>query len=209
MSWHRVDDSASLNPKFSRLTDAEHRALTAGLWLYCARQRNGGHFTLEELPAMAYVTPKGPRAVTVQDVRSFIRYGLVDNENGDGNSFQVHDWETYNPKDATGADRMRRMRERREQAETTPDPPSQERNSVTDEPVTPLQANRHPARAVSRPIEELREEPVPVPTSTTDVRATSNGERAQADDLDFEELDYRAALASLVDVGDGAEDEPA
>jgi hypothetical protein len=118
MSWLRVDDAAGLSPKLARLTDNELRALVFGVWSYCCRNpKTDGTFTLDDLPAMVYLTPDGPATVTTEQAAVFARFGLTDPRK-DGRTFEVHDWHQYRPKDPTAADRMRRYRSRNDEPST-------------------------------------------------------------------------------------------
>ena len=229
MSWTRTDDQASVNPKLGQLTDSEIRALTYGVWSYCSRRRNGGLFDTSELRAMVYVTPRGPRNVSRAHLARFEALGLLDRVSNASrlhlDCFMVHDWMLYNGEtiaekvaaylakfpDASANETHRELGGKRETVLAAH--AAHQYPNGTREPLREPLGNRYPngtpvcaSDPVPKEPKNKNKEPVPVPTSTTDVQ---NGERAQADDLDFEPVDYRAALASFVDVGDGAEDEPA
>lgn len=185
MSWHRTDDSASLHPKLGKLADDEARALAWGLWLYCARNRTEGTFTLDDLPHMAYLTPKGPRAVTTQMIRRFTQLRLVD-DHGNG-TLSIHDFRDYNPKDPTAADRMKKHRAEqraREQAETQQHDRNNDRNNDRNDNVT--QPVTH---TVTKPSPRARA-PRPVPVPLEDIHQQhSNGTSAAAEnDIDLEQL---------------------
>ena len=109
--WLKLTDDVSTSPKLGGLSDADARALVFGLWAYCARRENGGRFTLEELPAMVYLTARRPRAVTPQQLSTYVERGLVDTP--DGETFAIHDWADYQVKPDGTAERMRRYRERK------------------------------------------------------------------------------------------------
>jgi len=110
--WLKLTDDVSTSPKLGGLSDADARALVFGLWAYCARRENGGRFTLEELPAMLYATPRRARNVTPQQLAAYVERGLVDTE--DGATFTVHDWHDYQPDPhSAGAQRAREWRERK------------------------------------------------------------------------------------------------
>ena len=111
MSWLRLDDGIAINAKLGVLTDSEHRALIA-LWSYCARKRNGGSFSLDELLQAVYTTPRGARNVQHCHVHRYVELGLVNTE--DGVVFSVNDWASYQPKDPTSAERKRRWRDEHE-----------------------------------------------------------------------------------------------
>lgn len=112
MSWLRIDDSISINGKLGSLTDAEFRALLA-LWSYCARRKNSGEFSLDEIRHAMYATPRGPKSVRPIHVSRFVDLGLVNTD--DGVAFAVNDWSTYQPRDPSAAERMRRYRERHDE----------------------------------------------------------------------------------------------
>lgn len=98
--WYRVDSDARVNPKIGQLTDSETRALLLGVWSYCASRRNGGLFDTSELPAMVYLTPRGPRSVTAAHITRFKTLGLLDCVLVDArprlDCFMVHDWLIHN-----------------------------------------------------------------------------------------------------------------
>jgi hypothetical protein len=108
MSWGRFDDSVSSNPKLSELNDRERRILGDGLWAYCARERNGGHFNVKELHHAYYHARLKTYRCTNAHLHHFIELGLVD-DLGDG-QYKVHNWERYQPQDPTAAERQRRHR---------------------------------------------------------------------------------------------------
>lgn len=110
MSWLRIDDQMPLNGKVGELTDAEYRALVA-LWAYCSRKRNGGSFYPRELLHAVYTTPRGPRHVRESHLERFCELSLVV---ADGDVYLVNDWDRYQPKDPTAAERMRRYRKSHE-----------------------------------------------------------------------------------------------
>lgn len=140
MSWLRRDDQRCLNRKIGQLNDREYRALDA-LHEYVARKKSGGNFELFELKHAVFVTPSGPRRVTESHLETFISAGLVDI---DGEGFKVHDWDVYQPKDPTAADRMQRYRER-----------NAARNGTVTDAVTESELDRDSrARSPSRPQKE-------------------------------------------------------
>ena len=108
MPWLREDDSELLNPKIGKLTDSEYRALHA-LRQFCARARRDGQFALADLPFSAYLTRTTPKVVTRQQLDTFVRLGLVE---AAGDDYTIHDWQDYNPKDPTAAERQARYRAR-------------------------------------------------------------------------------------------------
>jgi hypothetical protein len=103
LPWLRLDDGFAQHPKVSRLTRGD-RWTWLEILLYCARYRTGGN-----LPAsIAEVVPKATPPFLGRCYEIHLLDVRADGEEG----YVVHDWETYNPKDPTGADRVRRYRDR-------------------------------------------------------------------------------------------------
>ena len=143
---------------------------------------------------------------TAKTRSNLLSAGLWKTDENDAENVRIHDWQEHNGRrDDARETRLQADRERKRAERAALKSARTSTGQSTGQSAGRPRARD--ARLLSTEREE--QEPVPVPTSTTDVRATSNGERAQADDLDFGPVDYRAALASFVDVGDGAEDEPA
>ena len=116
MAWLRIDDTAPINRKRGQLTGQEKASLEA-VWAYCARTKNGGIFTLDDLEYCAHVTAGKLQKTTPRELKTFVEAGLVD-AHEDGITFSVHDWNEYQPKDPTAAERKQRSRLRaREQTE--------------------------------------------------------------------------------------------
>lgn len=134
MAWLRIDDQRCLNRKIGMLTDGEYRALD-GLYSYLTRARVGGEFTLSELPFALYITPSGPKRVTRRHLEKFLKARLIDKtETG----YKAHDWDEYQPKDPTAADRMRRHRARNNTVTNAVTENVTDRNSRADAPSRPL-----------------------------------------------------------------------
>lgn len=99
MAWLRIDDGFTGHPKVAALSDGEFRAWVR---LLCW--------------SAAYKTDEVPRGIvgsivgiTKKRLERYAELGLLDE---DDSGYTVHDWYSYNPKDPTAADRMRRLRER-------------------------------------------------------------------------------------------------
>ena len=193
MAW--LDPRIYAHPKLLRCSPLARWVYVAGI------AYSDGFGTYGELDRAAQRVIGSTRRVRAE----IVQQSLWIPDESEPETVRIHDWREHNGRrdDALEvrreADRLRK-REERARAKSRDNPPDESRDSHV--------TSSRGARGSEESEEELRE-PVPVPTSTTDVRATSNGERAQADDLDFEELDYRTALASFLDGVDGAEDEPA
>ena len=101
MAWLRLDDGFPQHPKLDGWTSAQKWALVE-LFAYCARHRTEGH-----VPSDLSLLPRG---VTTKVIMLAEDCGILErSEQGD---LTVHDWNVYNPSDATAAERMKRMRER-------------------------------------------------------------------------------------------------
>ncbi len=100
MSWLRIDDGFTSNGKIAQLTDREFRVWMR-LLCHCARS----HDPTVDRPAMNEVAGLSP-----QFIARIAALELVDKVGG---TFEVHDWERYQPNDSTGADRQARWRSRR------------------------------------------------------------------------------------------------
>lgn len=131
MSWLRHDDMRSLNRKIGQLGDAEYRALDA-LMEFVSRSKMDGTFDQHEIKLAAYLTPNGPKRVTQRQLNRYLELGLVDDNTDPANphQYKIHDWDTYNPKDPTAAERMRNYRR------------NQDRNADRNENVTHARASR-------------------------------------------------------------------
>lgn len=100
MSWLRIDDGFSDHPKIGVLTDSEFRVWIRTL-CYCARYRD---------PTVDDATIAAVSGLNSRRIRRFFDLNLLQRE-GDG--FVVHDWDTYAPKDPTGAARQAKWRANR------------------------------------------------------------------------------------------------
>ena len=102
MAWLKVDDGLAEHRKLLPLKRSE-RWTWMEVLCYVARQNNGGHVPPSIHQVLRHATP------------TFLtrchELGLLDVEEGTG-VYVVHDWEEYNPKDKTAADRQRRFRQR-------------------------------------------------------------------------------------------------
>jgi hypothetical protein len=102
MSWLRLDDGFAQHPKFEGWSSAQKWALIE-LFCYCAAHKTDG-LVPDDLALL-------PRGVT----RSLLAFaessGFLDRDAE--NHLTIHDWEQYNPKDATNAQRQERWRARR------------------------------------------------------------------------------------------------
>src|SRR4051812_8126811 len=116
MAWVRLEDGFIGNPKIAQLTDAELR-----VWLrvlcYCGSSKD---------PTVDETTRRQIIGLTPKRVARFSELGLLDEVNG---CHEVHDWEKYQPKDMTGADRQARWRARKRDKTVT--------GSVTESVVFP------------------------------------------------------------------------
>jgi hypothetical protein len=168
VSWLRTDDGFTSHPKFEGWKPAEKWAFLE-LMHYCARYRTQGRIP-NDLTLL-------PRSVTPKLLERAATSGWIDRRNG---SAWIHDWEVYNPRDATAADRMRRHRSRhREGTNKTggdDDDSSRARNAgrnaMRNSAVT--ESQRPPARARAR----AGSRPVPSPGGP---EAVGSAVRATAD----------------------------
>lgn len=100
MSWLRLDDTFAQHPKITHLSRGD-RWTWLEILLYCARFKTAG------------VVPETVGEVVKRATPAFLNrcyeLHLLDL---DGEEYRVHDWDAYNPSDATAADRMRRYRKR-------------------------------------------------------------------------------------------------
>lgn len=137
MAWLRVDDGFPEHAKLLALKRGQ-RWTWLEVLAYCARQSNGGYVPAGISETMKWVTPAF--------LARCLEVGLLD-EGEDG--YTVHDWEVYNPKDPSGAQRQLRYRNRHRNDEVT--------GTVTE---TPLRKVTPPARAGARgPSRPLNKEP--------------------------------------------------
>jgi hypothetical protein len=137
MSYGRFDDSLSFHPKLAELSDRDYRMLTAGIWAYCARERNGGVFHRSELRHMMYVRVAKTYRCSTTTLDLLVTLGLIDALPND--EFKVHNWDKYIPADPTAAERQRRHRAKQ-----------QRDNNARDEALRVTRDSR--ARSLSSPV---------------------------------------------------------
>jgi hypothetical protein len=129
------------NPKLARLrSDAERWAFIAAL---CSAKTQPSEGEWKSADHFKYAV--GPRVAKHLD--ALVEAGLL--EWGDDGSLEVHDWESWQPKDATAAERSKRYRDKRrgERSDTRDDTPSHtEHLTVTPLQVTPSQGRASHAR---------------------------------------------------------------
>ena len=130
MSWLRVDDGFSRHPKVTALSPKD-RWTWLDILCYCARYNTAGY-----LPENIREFVSG---ATDRYLNRCVALELLDD---DHDGIRVHDWQTYAPKDPTGAERQARWR-RKGNAPRNAD--------VTDEIVTEPSTSRAGAGARSRP----------------------------------------------------------
>lgn len=102
MAWLKVDDGLAEHRKLLLLKRAD-RWTWMEILCYVARQNNGGHVPEGIGSVLKYAKP--------ELLNRYYEIGLLDLE-PDGR-YVVHDWDDYNPKDVTAAERMRRYRKKR------------------------------------------------------------------------------------------------
>lgn len=103
MTWLRIDDGFAEHYKISELSDREFRVWMRTL---CYAARNNGR-----AGRLTAAMRREIVGLTSPMVTKFFALGLLDNGDEEG-VVQIHDWHTYNPKDATAADRAKRYRDR-------------------------------------------------------------------------------------------------
>lgn len=100
MSWLKLDDGFASHPKIGALSHYEFR-----VWLrllcFCARYQD---------PSVDQVALNEVSGLTPARVARFSELCLLDRE---GPAYVVHDWLSYQPRDATGAERQAAWRARR------------------------------------------------------------------------------------------------
>lgn len=99
VSWLRVDDRFASHPKMSQLSDKEFRVWVK-LLCFCAAYQD---------PSVDQVALNEVPGLSSSMVTKFGTAGLLDIV---GEAFEIHDWEKFQPKDATGAERQARWRAR-------------------------------------------------------------------------------------------------
>jgi hypothetical protein len=135
MAWLRIDDGFAEHYKISELTDKEFR-----IWMrtLCYAARNNGR--------QGRLTPAMRREIvgfTPTFAKKLVALGLLDQDADD--VLAIHDWRTYNPKDPTAADRMKRHRDRNDNR--NPD-----RNETRNEDRNCSEPSRAGTRARTRPV---------------------------------------------------------
>lgn len=138
MPWLRLDDAYDTHPKLLQLTELQRWRWTRAL-LYCARHRTAGILTRAALSDLALT----------RSVSKLVELGLLIE---DDERFVVHDWDDYNPKDPTSAQRQARWRNRN--ASRNGDERDETVTSTVTSAVTEASLARGRARAdPSRPLE--------------------------------------------------------
>lgn len=144
MAWLRIDDGFAQHPKVVRLSPKD-RWTWLEILCYCARYRTKG-----VVPAAISQVVRGASESFLENCHTL---GLIDS--GGGGENRVHDWDAYNPKDPTSAERQARYRNAHRNGEVTEDVTEESRSRNADVP-------RGHARAVpSRPL------PPPPPNPVT------------------------------------------
>jgi len=142
MSWLRIDDGFSLHPKVTALTHKE-RWTWLDILCYSARYQTGGWLPENIREHVAGATPRL--------IARCLELGLLDDVDGE---LRVHDWDTYAPKDPTGAERQAAWRKAHSNGRVT--------EEVTEN-VTILPSTSRvgaPARPVQSPREDQEHRPV-------------------------------------------------
>lgn len=103
MAWLRVDDGYTSNSKIAQLSDAEFRAWMR-LLCHCARSRD---------PSVDEVAVREVSGLSRARIRRFADLELLDEI---GESFEVHDWAKFLPKDEQNAARQAKWRARHRNA---------------------------------------------------------------------------------------------
>jgi hypothetical protein len=171
MAWLRLDDQFLRHPKIAPLGDGELRALLATM-LYVASFRASRESGI--VPKIALREVPG---LTRQRVDRYLALGLWEScENPHEGLACIHDWHTYNPKDATAAERAKRYRERKDPETVTE--PSRERHGPKRDAHG---ASRAGARARTRPVPEVltegRDRSTPEPPPHETAEAPGHGDR--------------------------------
>ena len=99
MSWLRIDDRFASHPKVAQLTDREFRVWMR-LLCFCAAYQD---------PSVDKVALNEVNGLSSVMVTRFGTLGLLDVV---GDSFEIHDWAHFQPKDLTGAERQAKWRSR-------------------------------------------------------------------------------------------------
>lgn len=99
MAWVRLDDGFAVNGKIAQLSDPEFRTWVR-LLCHCGKVQD---------PTVDKVTVQEVVGLTPKRVDRYAELRLLDPIDDD---YEVHDWEQYQPKDVTGAERQARWRAR-------------------------------------------------------------------------------------------------
>lgn len=151
MAWLRVDDSFTEHRKIVALKRSD-RWTWLELLTYVARQNNGGHIPAGICDVLRWVTPAF--------LDRCVELGLIDRTL---TGLDVHDWDVYNPKDTTHAERQRRYRERQRDAD----------RDVTGDVTRDGQRDDLRDGESDAPRAGTRARPVPSPTPTSPTAATA------------------------------------
>lgn len=191
MSWLRTDDAFSSHPKFEGWTAADKWAFLE-LMHYCARYRTGGRIP-NDLGLL-------PRSVTARLLNRAEASGWLDHRS---DALWLHDWDIYNPKDATGAARAKRYRDR--DAERDVDRDAGRDAGVTDSVTTSVTEAlpRARARAGSSPVPSR----TGVHSKAVAGRRAREASTATADETTWEDKSDPVVrlLLTLTDRDDGTE----
>lgn len=108
MSWVRLEDSFTNNPKIVELSDRDFRTWVR-LLCYCGQAKD---------PTVDNKTRREVAGLTPSRVSRFVSLHLLDENGANPGVFEVHDWSKYQPKDGTGSERQARWRSRKRQLST-------------------------------------------------------------------------------------------
>jgi hypothetical protein len=178
MSWLRLDDAYDTHPKLLELSELERWRWTRVL-LHCARHRTQGLVSRSVLREVGL----GRAVQKLIDLRLLL-------ETAGADTLKVNDWDTFNPKDPTKAERQARWRASR-------------RNGAVDADVdAPVDGDVDGVGVHSRVGTRARPVPVPQPVpqeldvgegSTVAVNARENGHHPEQE-LTPDELEHRRQL---------------
>ena len=100
MAWLRIDDGYTSNSKIAQLTDGEFRVWMR-LLCHCARSHD---------PSVDSVALREVSGLNRKRIATLADLGLIDSV---GDSFEVHDWALFLPKEQQKSDRQARWRARK------------------------------------------------------------------------------------------------
>jgi hypothetical protein len=126
MAWVRLDDDFTDNAKIAGLSDRDFRSWVR-LLCYCGRAKD---------PTVDEKTRRQVAGLTPSRVSRLVFAGLLDESQSNPGVFEVHDWEKYQPKDWTNAERQSRWRSRK-----------QPKSTVTPAVTKPVTESGTPSRA--------------------------------------------------------------